>query len=130
MQILRSAPDRNQLGRYVASLFGLIALICFYQPWVSASLPSVGDAALTGMDLARGEAARRVDEATFGKSVRPGASGAAGATVAPGSAIGGLVLPTRIATVVPGAVVGGLTVPTRVPTVAANTGGAAAAASA
>src|SRR5438093_1350295 len=99
MQAGRTALDRNQLGRYVAAVLGVIAFACFYQPWVSASLPAAGESELTGIDLARGEAAKRVDAATFGKRGSPGA------TPAPGAAIGGaggLVLPTRVPTFAPG----------------------------
>jgi hypothetical protein len=151
MQASRPVLDRNQLGRYVAAVLAVVAFVCFYQPWVAASLPRAGQGDLTGMDLARGEAARRVDAATFGNR------GGTGATPVPGAAIagaGGLVLPTRIPTFAPGTgglgqsasvatpvppiapgsaapaagAAGDLTLPTRVPTVApagaAGSGGA------
>lgn len=93
---------RTQLGRYVAALAGLLAFLFYYQPWVAASLPGHGESELRGVDLARGEAARRVE--------------AAGG----GAAASGLILPTRIATVAPGigSRAGALPMPTRIPTVA------------
>ena len=121
MQATSTALDRNQLGRYLAALFGVVALICFYQPWVSGTLPAVGTSTLRGIDLARGEAARLTDEATFGKSA-PAAGQAGGASSAAGANTGGLTLPTRVPTIAAGSNVGGLTLPTRVPTVAAGGG--------
>jgi hypothetical protein len=133
MQATRPALDRNQLGRYLAALFGAVALVCFYQPWVAGTLPVVGESTLTGLDLAKGEASERVDQAAFGKSATsPGAP-----TTVSGAASGGLTLPTRVPTVAAGTgTLGGLTLPTRVPTVAAggstgfSAGAAATAASA
>jgi hypothetical protein len=123
MQAIRSGLlplTPNQIGRYVAALFGLIALGCFYQPWVSASLPNVGESVLTGMEIARGEAAERVDAASAPAGVRPG-PGATSAPVAGGAASGatsgGLTLPTRVPTVAAGAgASGGLVLPTRIAT--------------
>ena len=113
----RPPLDRNHLGRYVAALFGVVALVCFYQPWVTGTLPAVGESTFTGLELARGDASDRVDEA----NARTGGAGAVGA----GS---GLVLPTRIATAAAGGPAvpafsgaSDLALPTRIPTVAANT---------
>ncbi|MBI3972615.1 MAG: hypothetical protein HY332_15160 [Chloroflexi bacterium] len=126
----RPSVDSSQLARLGAAVFGLIALICFYQPWVEASLPNVGDSVLTGLELARGEAAERVDAASAPVAgVRPGSSPRPGTASGGGASSGGLVLPTRIPTVAPGAAApGGLTLPTRIPTVAPSSGAGAASA--
>ncbi len=88
-----SEPDRTRPGRFLAAGFGLLALLCFYQPWVSGTLPGVGERTLSGAGLARGEARRLVDAAAYAR----------GGTGAQGTALtGGLVLPTRIPTVGPG----------------------------
>jgi hypothetical protein len=108
----RDAYARNRVARHVAAGCGAAAFLLFFQPWVSASLPALGVERLTGLQLARGEAAERVDRAQF--SSPPGTGAAAPA--AAGSA--GLTLPTRIPTVAPGGVAsGGLVLPTRIPTV-------------
>jgi hypothetical protein len=128
----RLALTRNHIARYIAAACGVVAMLLFYQPWVSAKLPNIGDEALTGLSLARGEAADRVDQASFAAlqpGTVPGASGASGASGAASGAAagaGGLTLPTRVPTVAAGAGAssGGLTLPTRVPTVAPATGGA------
>jgi len=85
----------------------LVALVLFYQPWVSASLNTAGDSTLTGIDLARGEANRRVDRAVFGTRV-PGAStgGSSGAATGAISGSGGLTLPTRVPTIAAGGTAG------------------------
>jgi hypothetical protein len=141
------AFSRHQLLRYAAALCGVMALILFYQPWLDASLNVAGDAALNGMELARGDASHRVNTAIFGgrgTTVAPGAAGA----VSPG----GVTLPTRIPTIAAGggasssgfgstsgatgattgaaaqpttaplSVPGGVVIPTRVPTVAPGGG--------
>src|SRR5439155_9224672 len=114
MQALRPALDRNHLGRYLAALFGVVALVCFYQPWVSATLPAIGESTLTGLDLARGAASERVDQAAFGRGAAAGTANDARS----GVASGGLTLPTRVPTFAAGGgTLGGLTLPTRIPTV-------------
>ncbi len=87
-----SVADRTRRGRFLAAGFALLALLCFYQPWVSGTLPGVGERTLSGAGLARGEARRLVDAAAY-------ARGGAGAQSA--ALTGGLVLPTRIPTVGP-----------------------------
>jgi hypothetical protein len=123
--------DRSTAARYVAALAGALALVCFYLPWVQGTVPNAGASVFSGADIARGEAARRADDAS------PPATGAGAATS------GGLTLPTRIPTTVPGAGAsqaggaaapgaaagaGGLTLPTRIPTAAAAPGSGAGAA--
>src|SRR5947209_6212736 len=109
MQVTRPLLDQNRVGRYLAALFGVVALVCFYQPWVSASLPAIGESTLTGVAIARGEASARVDEASFGKgsafaAASAGGTGAGtGAGAAAGLSSGGLTLPTRQPTVAAGA---------------------------
>lgn len=97
---LASLPrDRTRPGRYAAAAFAVLALLCFYAPWISASLPGASPAPLSGADLARGAAAGRAG------------AGSTGAR--------GLTLPTRIATPGMGAgdlVSGDLVLPTRIPT--------------
>jgi hypothetical protein len=101
------------------------ALVCFYQPWVSASLPAVGESTLTGVAIARGDASARVDEASFGKNSAfaagaassAGAAGASTGAAAAGLSSGGLVLPTRQPTVAAGASTG-FSAPAAAPTTA------------
>jgi hypothetical protein len=134
--------DRSAVARYVAVLAGVLALICFYLPWVQGTVPNAGASVFSGADIARSEAARRADDAS------PPATGAGAGAGAATS--GGLTLPTRIPTIVPGAgasqaggaaapaaggaaagagaAAGGLTLPTRIPTVAAAPGSGAGAA--
>ena len=127
LQLSRTAASRPQIARFATSLAGAIALLCFYQPWVSASLPAAGESTLTGMDLANGAAARRVNAAIFSSR------GGTGATPVPGAAVvgaGGLTLPARLPTLVPGGVAppsgsgagtsSDLVLPTRIPTVSAG----------
>src|SRR5688572_739802 len=90
------ALTRHQLLRYAAALCGLVALVLFYQPWVGVSLNAAGDTSLSGIELARGDASRRVNEAVFGGRTTGATSGAAI------TGAGGIVLPTRIPTVAPG----------------------------
>jgi hypothetical protein len=117
---------RNRAGRYVAAVCGVVAVLLFPQPWVRASLHGIGEVTLSGLQLARHEAATRVDAVQFGPASRPatsagtpGTAGTAGAGSSAGAGSGGLTLPTRVPTVAAGS--GGLTLPTRVPTVAAGT---------
>lgn len=139
MAVQRLALTRNHVGRYVAAACGLVALALFYQPWVSATLPGVGEQTLSGLHLAEGEAAQRVDRALFGSLAAGGtgapsdSSGQAAGQAAPGAgaSVGGLVMPTRIPTVAAGGAgaagaagaagsglaTGGLVLPTRIPTV-------------
>jgi hypothetical protein len=106
---------RQRAGRYAASVCGLATVLLFPQPWVRASLSGVGEVTLSGLELARADAARRVDAAMIvpvpGGSMAPrpgtGASApilGAGAASGAGSitAGGGLVLPTRVPTVAAG----------------------------
>lgn len=133
--------SRNQILRYIAAVAGLLALVSFYVPWVRADLTSIGSTSLTGLELARGDAASRVDVAVFGVSARavgaagtPAAGAGSGASAGAGSAagagsLGGLTLPTRQPTSAAGSqgasqVIGGLTLPTRQPTAAAASAGA------
>jgi len=140
-------PGLNQISRVLAALFGALALIGFFQPWVSASLPGIGESVFTGREIAGGSAADRVDAASV-SLVGVGGAGAGGGslgglvlptrqpTTVPGASAGGLVLPTRIATAAPapaaggaaagaGAAVGGLVLPTRIATAAPGTGSGA-----
>jgi len=87
-----SVPDRTRRGRFLAAGFALLALLCFYQPWVSGTLPGVGERTLSGAGLARGDARRLVDAAAYAR----GGTGAQNPALT-----GGLVLPTRIPTVGP-----------------------------
>jgi hypothetical protein len=127
------ALSPNRLGRYLAAAGGLLALVLFYLPWVAASLPGIGEVSLSGVEMARGAAITRVNQAAVDASRNPGAGGApaagAPATGASGAS-GGLTLPTRVPTVASGAsgAGGGLTLPTRVPTVAAGSAPATGAA--
>ena len=102
-------PGLNQISRVLAALFGALALIGFFQPWVSASLPGIGESVFTGREIAGGNAADRVDAASV-SLVGVGGAGAGGGS------LGGLVLPTRQPTTVPGASAGGLVLPTRIAT--------------
>ena len=70
----RLTLDRNHIGRYLAALFGAVALICFYQPWVTGTLPAVGESTLTGLELASGAASERVDQAAFGQGAAGGST--------------------------------------------------------
>jgi len=101
--------NAHQVVRLLASAFGVVALIGFFQPWVTADLPGIGASVLTGREIARGDATERVDAASAPVG---GAAGAGGGT------LGGLTLPTRIPTTVPGAAAaaGGLVLPTRIAT--------------
>ncbi|HEX2186785.1 MAG TPA: hypothetical protein VHN78_14905, partial [Chloroflexota bacterium] len=133
MRSVRSL-DRVDAGRYLAALAGVVALLCFYAPWVAASLPGAGEGVLSGAELAGGAAAQRAGSSAGDAAARPGA----------GAASGGLVLPTRQPTVTPAGqaagaggaqagAAGGLVLPTRLPTVAPSDGaggGAAVATSA
>jgi hypothetical protein len=144
------ALSPNRLGRYLAAVGGLLALVLFYLPWVTASLPGIGEVSLSGAELARGAAITRVNQAAVDASRNPGAgAGGAPATGAPATGAtggsGGMTLPTRVPTVAAGSApatgaappaappaaapaapaaaagaTGGLTLPTRVPTVAAG----------
>jgi hypothetical protein len=100
---------RNQLARYVAAVFGIVALVLFYQPWVSGTVPGVGAQALTGLELARGDAAARADQALFGVGSAALAAGSGTGAAAGGAAAssGGLALPTRQPTAVTGGPAGG-----------------------
>jgi hypothetical protein len=110
--------ERRQLARYAGACCALVALVCFYQPWVSASLPNGGESVLTGIELARGEAGRRAGEAGA-RSGLAGTRGLALPTRMPTAAAGSLTLPTPVAGTAPGgAGAGSLTLPTRIPTVA------------
>lgn len=118
---------RHHVLRYAAAVVGLIPLLLFYQPWVDASLTAAGETQLSGVEMARGDAQRRVDRAVFGGG---GQAPVAGAAAAAGAATGGLALPTRRPTVAAGAgaggaTSGGLVLPTRQPTVAPASGAAA-----
>ncbi|HEX2036513.1 MAG TPA: hypothetical protein VHS99_20200 [Chloroflexota bacterium] len=135
MRSVRSL-DRVDAGRYLAALAGVVALLCFYAPWVAASLPGAGEGVLSGAELAGGAAAQRAGSSAGDAAARPGP--------ATGAASGGLVLPTRQPTVTPAGqaagaggaqagAAGGLVLPTRLPTVAPSDGaggGAAVATSA
>ena len=114
------ALSRNYVLRYFAAVGGLIALLSFNQPYVRADLNAIGDSALTGLELARGDAANRVDVAVFGKA-RPGGAPAVPGAAAGGSASAGAT-PAAGGASAAGASLGGLVLPTRQPTAAAGAG--------
>ena len=92
------ATDRTRTGRLVAAAAGVLALVCFYQPWVAASLPAGEQRIITGADLARGAAegggsARGAGLALPTPIPTPAPPGT-GAGSPPGSA-SDLALPTR-----------------------------------
>lgn len=94
----RTLPlTRNHVGRYVAALCGVVALVLFYQPWVTASLSGVGETQLSGVALARNEASLLVSRAAVAAS----RSGARTTAAAPAIGQGGLALPTRQPTAAP-----------------------------